>query len=115
MESQVSIESLLKRALEAEMTIRSLTTKVQHIREAQAQLEAYKKQWGDARLELFLSKTPEAEKQVANLKGIVDALDYLLVVKASQAHEEINADLESLNWCVSRLPKKIDRTILYNQ
>lgn len=113
MENQVSIESLLKRALEAEMTVRSLTTKVQHIREAQGQLEGYKKQYGDARLELFLNNTPEVEKEVARLKNVVDALEYLLVVKASQAHDEINADLESLNWCVSRLPKKIDRTILF--
>ena len=51
-----TIENLLKLSLHAEMTVRGMTTRLQQIREAQAQIDDIKKQYDDQRVKNILEK-----------------------------------------------------------
>jgi hypothetical protein len=117
MEKQLEIESILRRALDAEMAIRSLTTKIQHIREAIAEIEEFKKAYNNIRLDNFFKKESmaievEALEKEKRIKDVIDALEYILAQKTIHYKDKINEELETVNSAVSRLPKSVNLSVL---
>jgi hypothetical protein len=116
-----SIESLLKLSLDAEMTVRSMTTRLQQIREAQAQIEDIKKQYDDQRVKNILEKNDnfgqikessiEREK---SLKNLIISLEYLFNLKYFDSFIEIEQEVENLKYTVSKIPSRINNSIIFN-
>lgn len=117
MEKHLEIETILRRALDAEMAIRSLTTKIQHIREAVAEIDEFKKAYNNIRLDNFFKKEAMAipvedlEKE-KRIKDVVDALEYILASKIGHYKDKINEEIEVVNASVAKLPKEVDLSML---
>lgn len=116
------IENLLKLSLEAEMTVRGMTTRIQQIREAQAQIEDVKKQYEDQRIKNILEKNDnngrinasgiEREK---NLKNLISSLEYLFNLKYFDSFIEIEQEVENLKYTVSKIPSRVNNSWIFKQ
>jgi hypothetical protein len=116
-----TIENLLKLSLHAEMTVRGMTTRLQQIREAQAQIEDIKKQYDDQRVKNILEKNDglgqikessiEREK---SLKNLIISLEYLFKSKYFDSFIEIEQEVENLKYTVSKIPSRLDNSIIFN-
>ena len=117
MENQLEIEVILRRSLDAEMVIRSLTTKVQHIREAVAEIEEFKKAYHNIRLDNFFKKEAMAVpvedlENEQRVKDVINSLEYILASKIGHYKDKINQDIAVVNASVSLLPKEVDLSML---
>lgn len=117
MEKQLEIENILRKALDAEMAIRSLTTKIQHIREAVAEIEEFKKAYNNIRLDNFFKKEAmaipaEDLEREHRMKEVINALEYILASKIGHYRDKINEEIEVVNASVSKLPQKVDLSML---
>jgi uncharacterized protein (UPF0210 family) len=98
-----SIQNLLEVTLNAEMTIRSITTKVQKIREAHAEYEFYKKMLNEQMLENYYAEKKNIQVDASNLKreeelgAVVSALKYLIVSKHGDDAQKIEEARGTLN------------------
>lgn len=113
MEKETDIKTLLNRALEAEMVARSLTTKIQHIRECLNEIEEYKKAHASIRLDNFFEReamaiNPDNVEKENRLKSIIDSLEYIFACKVGHYKDKINDEIDGLNVAVSRMPKSVD-------
>lgn len=116
------IENLLKLSLDAEMTVRGMTTRLQQIREAQAQIEDVKKQYEDQRIKNILEKNDnngginasgiEREK---NLKNLISSLEYLFNLKYFDSFIEIEQEVENLKYTVSKIPSRVNNSWIFKQ
>lgn len=117
MEKQLEIEVILRRALDAEMAIRSLSTKIQHIREAVAEIEEFKKAYNNIRLDNFFKKEAMAVpvedlEREQRTKDVINALEYILASKIGHYKDKINEDINLVNASVELLPKEVDFSML---
>lgn len=117
MEKQLEIEVILRKALDAEMAIRSLTTKIQHIRESVAEIEEFKKAYNNIRLDNFFKKEAmaipvEDLEREQRMKDVIKALEYILASKIGHYKDKINEELDVVNASVAKLPKEVDFSML---
>lgn len=116
------IENLLKLSLEAEMTVRGMTTRIQQIREAQAQIEDIKKQYEDQRIRNILEKNDNngginasSIERENNLKNLISSLEYLFYLKYFDSFIEIEQEIENLKYTVSKIPSRVNNSWIFKQ
>lgn len=121
MESNQNVKALLEVTLNVEMRIRSITTKVQRVREAQAEYEFYKKMLNEQMIENHhnenknIQLTDDDVKKEEALGGVVSCLEYLMLLKYGKINSEIEEEIESLKELVDKVPSKIDKLIILNK
>jgi len=119
MSSNKNIQSLLELTLNVEMTIRSITTKVQRIREAHAEHELYRRMFNEQMLENYKNEKNNIQvddnslKREEQLGKVVESLEYLIISKHSDDARKIEEEIESLKEMVDKLPLKIDKSIIF--
>lgn len=116
------IENLLKLSLDAEMTVRGMTTRLQQIREAQAQIDDIKNQYEDQRIKNVLEKeynngeaNASSIEREKNLKNLISSLEYLFYLKYFDSFIEIEQEIESLKYTVSKIPSRINNSWIFKK
>lgn len=121
MDKNQNIQNLLSLTLNAEMSIRSITTKIQRIREAQEEHESYKQMLDEQMMENRqnekdnIALTSDSIKREEILGMVVSSLEYLILSKHGNSMINIEDEIKDLKELVSKIPSNIDRSIISNK
>ena len=121
MDKNQNVQNLLSLTLNAEMSIRSITTKIQRIREAQAEHESYKQMLDEQMMENRhneknnIALTSDSVKKEEVLGMVVSSLEYLILSKYGNDMIRLEDEIKDLKELVSKIPSNIDRSIIFNK
>jgi hypothetical protein len=121
MDKNQNVQNLLSLTLNAEMSIRSITTKIQRIREAQSEHESYKQMLDEQMMENRnneknnIALTSDSVKKEEVLGMVVSSLEYLILSKHGNDMIKIEEEIKNLKELVDKIPSNIDRSIIFNK
>lgn len=121
MSTNQNIQKLLESTLNAEMSIRSITTKIQRIREAQAEYEMYKEMLNQQMLENYYNEKNNITvsnfslKREKDLGVVVSSLEYLMLSRYGDESSRLEEEIESFKELVEKIPSRLDKSIVFNK
>jgi septal ring factor EnvC (AmiA/AmiB activator) len=119
MSESKSVKNMLELTLEAEMTVRSITTRLQQIRELQAEIDDHKRMLSEQMMDNYHAEkrgeplSREKVKREEMLSTVISSLEYIMLTKHADSASKIESEIEDLKHCVSKIPSKVERSITF--